>query len=299
MHAFVRFRLPSGASADLGHGDIIGRLTTAALCVDDPRVSEAHAMVSVRRGELVLLALRRMFSVRAKPLSEAVLREGMTVELADGLSLVVEEVHQPEQALALSIEGWGTRTLSATASLQLGASPVLLPRFVPNADLHVWWNGASWRAQPRGGRAVEVSDGSALALGAVTARFALVSRESSATTTAGGPGGPARALRVIAWFDTVEIHREGRPITTLSGMGARMLSELVSIEAPVEWRVIAREVWSDATELEELRHRWDVTLARLRAKLKEAGVRSDLVRSTGGGLVQLVRYPGDHFEDRR
>ncbi|MBL8681105.1 MAG: hypothetical protein JNK05_18120 [Myxococcales bacterium] len=297
MYAFVRFRLPSGASVDLGHGDIIGRLSTAALCVDDPRVSEAHAMVSIRRGELVLLSLRRMFSVRAKPLSEVVLRDGMSIDLADGVALVVEDVHVPDKVLALSIDGLGSTILPATASLALEPSPTLLPRFEPDADLHLWWNGHEWRAQVRGSKVRAVSDGDALSVQGKTARFELVENRGS-ETTAMAPATSA-PLRLVAWFDTVEIHRDGMPAVTISGVGARVLSELVAFDGPVEWQVAAREVWSDPIDADELRHRWDVTLARLRAKLREAGVRADLVRSTGAGLVQLVRYPSDVLEDRR
>ena len=50
----------------LGVGDLIGRLPSAALVVDDPRVSEAHAIVSLRRAALHLLALRRL-PLRAPP----------------------------------------------------------------------------------------------------------------------------------------------------------------------------------------------------------------------------------------
>jgi hypothetical protein len=301
MYAFVRFKLPSGASVDLGHGDIIGRLSTAALCVDDPRVSEAHAMVSIRRGELVLLSLRRMFSVRAKPLSEVVLREGMSIDLAEGVALVVEDVHVPDKVLALSMEGLGSTILPATASLSLEPLPTLLPRFEHDADLHLWWNGHEWRAQLRGAKVRGVNDGDELLVGSKRARFELVENTGS-ETTAIAPATSA-PLRIIAWFDTVEIHREGMPAVTISGVGARVLSELVAFDGPVEWQIAAREVWSDpsdvALDAQELRHRWDVSLARLRAKLREAGVRADLVRSTGAGLVQLVRYPSDVLEDRR
>lgn len=297
MHAFVRFRLPSGASADLGHGDMIGRMKTAALCVDDPRVSEAHAMVSVRRGELVLLSLRRMFSVRAKPLGEVVLREGMAIDLADGVTLHVEDVHGPDRVLALELSGLGTIVLPATASVTMSATPALSPKFDPAADLHIWWNGTDWHAQPRGGAISVVHDGSTVRVGAESARFLLVPNRGSDTTAIAAA--TSTPLSLIAWFDTVEIHREGLPAVTISGVGARLLSELVAYDGPVEWQVAAREVWTDGVELEELRHRWDVSLARLRAKLREAGVRADLVRSTGAGLVQLVRYASDRFDDRR
>jgi len=58
MRAFVRLRCTDGSIAELTHGDLIGRLGTAALHFDDARISEAHAMISLRGQELKLLALR-------------------------------------------------------------------------------------------------------------------------------------------------------------------------------------------------------------------------------------------------
>jgi len=46
VRAFTRLLLPDDKAVELGHGDIIGRLWSAALSIPDPRVSEAHAMVS-------------------------------------------------------------------------------------------------------------------------------------------------------------------------------------------------------------------------------------------------------------
>jgi len=46
--ALVWIRLPDGSLVALGHGDFIGRVWTAALVLDDPRVSEGHAMISLR-----------------------------------------------------------------------------------------------------------------------------------------------------------------------------------------------------------------------------------------------------------
>ncbi len=299
-HAFVRFRLPNGSSVDLAQGDIVGRLKSAALNIDDPRVSEAHAMVSLRRGELMLISLRRMFAVRAKPLSETILREGMVIELAEQVSLLVEEVHQPEHVLGISVAQLQRKLLPSTASLTLGPPAQLSSRVEPGADLHIWWTGAEWHAKSPQGPVVIVEAGTVLMAGAnaTPVRFELVENDSSATTL-GAIGSKATPMHLIAWYDTVEIHRENCPAVTIGGVGARLLSELVAVEAPSEWHVIARELWKDPTEPDELRHRWDVTLTRLRAKLKEAGVRADLIRSTGGGLVQLVRYPSDRLDDRR
>ena len=50
MHAHAILRDPQGHHHELVHGDVIGRVWSAALQLDDGRVSEAHAMVSLREG---------------------------------------------------------------------------------------------------------------------------------------------------------------------------------------------------------------------------------------------------------
>ena len=62
-HATVYLLTPDGEEHALIPGDLIGRMHTAALHLDDGRVSEAHAMVSLRDGSLRLLSLRGGFSV--------------------------------------------------------------------------------------------------------------------------------------------------------------------------------------------------------------------------------------------
>jgi hypothetical protein len=294
MHAFVRFRLPGGELAELGHGDLIGRLVTAKLALDDPRVSEAHALVSLRRGELVLLSLRRMFSVRGKPESEVTLAPGMEIELAPDLALVVEEVKRPGAVLAVESPSLGRRALPGIASLLAGPPVSLATRFDPEGQVHVWWNGDGWRARSGRGAARAIAPGDGVRVGSEDVRFVMVAIDDSATTT----GGVDAPLRIVAWYDGVEIHRQGRPPVTLGGVGARIFSELVAVGGPAEWSVIAREVWKEPVDAHELRHRWDVSLARLRTRLREAGVRADLLRSDGSGYVQIVRYPADVVEDR-
>jgi pSer/pThr/pTyr-binding forkhead associated (FHA) protein len=66
----VRLTLPDGSVRELEHGDLIGRLWSAALVIDDPRISEAHALVSLREGGFWLLSLRRKIAVGGRPVSE-------------------------------------------------------------------------------------------------------------------------------------------------------------------------------------------------------------------------------------
>lgn len=64
------------------------------------------------------------------------------------------------------------------------------------------------------------------------------------------------------------------------------------------WRTLAREVWPDEADDRTLRRRLGVYLSRIRKKLREAGLRTELVRADGLGHVELFKYEGDLIEDR-
>ena len=128
MRAYVRLRLSSGQTAVLGPGDLVGRLSGASLQIDDGRVSEAHAMVSLRGRELKLLGLRGVFAVDGKPTDEVVLAEELAIELAPGLSLHVEEIVLPDTLLAVEGDGLPRQVLTGSMSLMLAPEPALVPR---------------------------------------------------------------------------------------------------------------------------------------------------------------------------
>ena len=117
MRAYVRLRLPDGSSSELGHGDLIGRLWSAALSIPDARVSEAHAMVSLRGQELLLLPLRGRFAVDGQRQSSLVLAAGQRVTLAEGLDLLVEEVSLPAAVFAVEGDGLPRVVVSGVCSL--------------------------------------------------------------------------------------------------------------------------------------------------------------------------------------
>jgi len=105
------------------------------------------------------------------------------------------------------------------------------------------------------------------------------------------------ALQVHAHFDTVHIHRVGRPPVLLGGLGARLVSELVAMGGPVPWDVLAVELWPKLEVRANRRRRLDVTLNRLRKRLEQGGIRRDLVRTDGAGSVELVLQPHDVVVD--
>lgn len=294
--AHVVLRAPDGAVHRLFPGDLVGRVWTAALAVDDARVSEAHALVSLREGALVLLGLRRLLRLDGREVPQVVLAPGQVVELADGVALAVEDVVLPDALLALEGAGLGRRVLSGTAFLRLGPPAELLPRYTPGARAQLWFTGGGWRARiddgpPRDLVAGDVLDVDGHAFRVVEVRL----REAGRAGTEVGSDGP---LRIVARHVTAHLVREGQPTCVLTGVPGRVVSELAVIGVPVGWEALATALWPDDDDRAALRRRWDAHLRRLRTKLRDAGIREDLVRPDGKGNLELVLGPHDVVEDQ-
>jgi hypothetical protein len=290
----------------LGHGAIIGRLWTADLHLPDPRVSEAHALVSLRDGAVVLLSLRRRVLVAGVPHSEVPLAPGLEVELAPGLALRVVDVRAPAEVLAVRLAGGPPQALLGGCSVVPGAPWRLVPGQPADAALHLWSDGQGWWAAGPALAAAPVGPGAVLALpDGRDAQFASIRLGGAAPTGAAPAGLPAEApgaaagpLRLVVHYDSVELGLLGSPPTRFGGRPARVLAELVALGGPVGWEVVAREVWREESNIHALRRSWDSALHRLRARLRACGVREDLITSAGPGLFTLNVLPGDTVEDR-
>lgn len=296
MRATATLRLPDGRQVEVGPGDLIGRTPSAAAVIDDPRVSEAHAFVSLRHGELHLLSLRRLLVVNGKPMNDAVLRPGLIVVLADELSLTVVDVATPSELLGIRAPGQPIRMLSQVASV-VGVPPRIVGKVELDAHAHLWSIGLAWRVRLRDREAVELAAGDSFEVAGV--RFTLVpvpiGQAGPSATMAGGA--LVESIRIVAFYDTVQLHRRNRECVTIGGTGARILSELIACQGPTSWEILARAVWPDSPDLAALRHRWDVALGRLRGRLREEGVR-ELLRADGAGQLALELYDGDEVDDR-
>jgi hypothetical protein len=306
MHPFVRFRLPSDAVVELGPGDIIGRSDRVALCLSEPYISEAHAMVSLRSGELRLLALRGRLAVGGKPSSQVVLALGQRIVLSSRLPLVVEDLQVPTQVLALTAEGIEPKVLAAVCSLTVvpsatqsaGSTLELVSGFQPEADAVFWTTGSTLNVRIGDAPIRALAEGSELEVGGRHLRIATLAfsipthAPTMDSTEVGVP------LHLMLNYDTVHLIA-GSQRLTLDGISARILSELAAVGAPLAWQEVAREIWGRDTIPEPvLRERWDSSLARLRRKLQAARLRTDLVHTTRTGHVELVLGPGDTMEDR-
>lgn len=290
MFSLVAVRTPWGEVYELGHGALIGRLWSADLHINDARVSEAHAMISLRGRDVRLLALRGRFAIDGRWLSEVALTTGMVVSLAKGLTIEVIEVRVPEQVLAIEADGLAQQVLTGVTSLFGGHVPRILALWDADADGHVWPTGEVWmRTGP-----VPIDDGDVWECGGTLFRAAWLRTEGARPTVA--EADYARPLRITARFDTAHVAREGAPVLVVTGHAARVISELVTAQTAVEWEALARQCWSDR-DRDVLRRRWDMLVRRVRLKLAAHGFRADLLRADGTGLIELVLGPGDTVVD--
>jgi len=297
MHATVTLRTQDGELHQLGHGDIVGRLWSAALPLSSPHVSEAHAMVSLRGGHMHLLSLRGLFAFRGKPSKDLVLEAGQRLSFARDVHVDVVEVALPEVVLGIEGDGLARQPLPGVASLRLHPQPAVLPGARDGAAAVFWSTGDGWTVRTDAGEQPLEEGWQLEHAGGVVRTIALKLSQASQSPTrvVGRVDAP---LRVETHWDTVHLHREGHPTLTLTGHPARILSELGVVGTAVPWEHLAKQLWSDIDDRHLLRKRFDTVLARLRRKLRGAGLRPDLVRPDGAGNFALVLRPSDRLDDR-
>ncbi|MEQ1507517.1 MAG: hypothetical protein ABMB14_35130 [Myxococcota bacterium] len=112
----VVVRLPDGTEVRLAAGDLVGRAVAAALRLDHPAISEAHAFVSHRGAGLCLRALHGRLTCDGAPVDDVPLVPGATIGLGPDVALVVVSVTaDPDDPVAT--------TLGAAAPLRFRVVP--------------------------------------------------------------------------------------------------------------------------------------------------------------------------------
>lgn len=296
MRAHAVVRGPDGALRTLGHGDIVGRSWCAALHVDDPRVSEAHALVSLRGDRLQLLALRGRFACEGRILSELVLTEGQRVLLTPDVVMEVVDVVLPHAILGIRGAGLPQTALHGATALVAKPELALAHASEPGALAWLWPGEVGWKLRETNGatRLVGAGDrfviaGHELELVEMPLVTAMATQDRSVL---------AAPLRIVARYETVHLFRRNSAPVVLEGVQARLVSELVSFAVPVAWSVLAEQLWPGGDDPVLSRKRLDGALARLRSRLREGGVRTDLVRPNGLGQFELFLHPDDVVEDQ-
>lgn len=254
-------------------------------------------MLSLRGGDLWLLALRRRLAIGGKSVAEVRLAAGQRIALAQGLELAVEAVELPDAALAIEAPGLPTTVLPGVCSLRVHPQIQLFPRHEPGAPCLLWDTCDGWR-RAQDGVTTTLAEGDTWQVEGVTFRAVALPVGGAGLSPTRMTGGIDPPLRIVTAWETAQVQAGDSPPVTFAGVHARILSELAMLGGPAGWEVVAREVWPDEEDAWVLRKRWDVNLGRIRGRLREGGVRTDLVRAAGTGQVELVLRRGDVLEDR-
>ena len=298
MGPCVGFILQGGGTAEVGPGELIGRSAAAHLRIDDPRVSEAHALVSLRSGAFRLLALRGRFAVEGQARTDLELAVGQQIELARDLVLHVVEVVLPTQVLALEGDLLPRQVLVGVTSLVMDPQPALVRQFASEAAAWLWNSGdTSWALQIAGQAQRPLLAGDQWTLQGQQFRCVAVQLVEIAVHATAGDGGLAVPVKIVAHYETVHIFRERRTPLVLDGLYARLVSELGVFGGPVAWELLAGELWKDESDRQRVRRRLDLAVSRLRQRLRDHGVRPDLGRMSGGGQVEVFLHERDQVVD--
>ena len=296
MLARAIVQLPDGSVTELVPGSLVGRTRRCEVFVDDGRLSEAHALCSLRGGALLLLPLRGRLWLDGAVREAIELAPGQHVELAPGLAVVVLEVVLPEHVLAIRWASEPEVALTGTTTLLGGDAATWRAGWHQHGVAWLWNDGGNWRLQCAGDKPRALEPGQDVTVGGhvLSARLRPLVDAAVDETAAPAVEGP---LTIVAKMQSVHLLRPGSPPVVLDGAPAQCISELVAFNGPVTWDVCARELWRDATSQTLLRGRWDAMLLRLRRRLRQARIRDSLVRCDRQGNVELVLHPGDRVVD--
>jgi hypothetical protein len=293
MRIRARFLCPDGTTVDLGPGDLIGRMWSAALPLDDPRISEAHALLSFRGRELRLLALRGPLTLGRRSVQEIILLPGQRIELAAGLQLRVLEVELPTELLGIAGTGFSPQVLPGTCSLLPGAAELQAGAH-PDSVATFWNNGEGWRIHLRGHSSPwSLEVGSPFEADGRQFEAMLLPLGVTASQPTRLPD--TAPLRIVVRYEVAHLYRSEHLLLSLSGVFARFMTELALLGGPAPWEVVATELWEEG-DRHLLRHRFDVLLSKLRARFRSAGIRENLVVTSGGGQVELLLLAGDQLD---
>ncbi len=290
--AYVGLRLPSGTVVRAAHGAIVGRLASCAVQVDDPGISEAHALVSLRAGAFRMLSLRGQLVVNGAVVKEARLAPNVEVQLTPHVAVRVTRVELPRVVLAIEGPGVPRQALATSCAIITRPRPALVPGFHEAAQCWIWSNGIEWMLRISGSPDRPLRDGEQLDIDGVAFSTSLMALDIAGGAVTIAPTLELEPLVITARFDLVHIARSDAAVVTIAGRPARIVSELAAMGGCAPWEVLAAEIWP-AESRAKLRKRLDVNLARLRRKLRSHRIRPDLISPRGNGTFELVLHARD------
>lgn len=291
----VDLRLPDGRTLRAHPGAILGRLATSAARIDDPRLHEAHALLSHRGEKLWLIALMTRFIVDGRREREVALRPGVRVWLLDDFPVDVERVALPRQLWALEARGPRAEAWVRLGALNLDEhytvtpEPGLATGELAHALWHLWSNGVGWTLRAPGRSPVSLTAGKVWEHDGWQLRAVQVDAPASSTPATLVDGQIYLPFDVEIEGERVTIRPEGQPAFTLTGHSAYILRALSAAggDGWVDWTSLAEARWRSVRKWEQLANLWYKALSRLRDKLQEHQIDPAWVASDGDRRVRL------------
>ncbi len=287
MRPHVRFMRGDDVTSDVPPGGMLGRSPLAAMHFSDPRVSEAHALVSLREGRLLLLALRRRFAVDGQTVNECTLREGLLIELAPGVAIEVVELVLPDTLLAIEGTDLPLQLLPDVASWLPGPPSRLVALHDPRAAVTFWGEGAVMKARAGDGAVVEPGDGQRWCSNDREIVIRALPRAHFHHPTTPTETASVGRFRMARDGQRLIVTGPGDRSIAFDGLMATLIRALARGQH-VHWTVLCQSLWPGDTDWDTLRGRLDVLLSRLRKKLRDAAMPPTLVRFDGGGMLLLA-----------
>lgn len=291
----VVFVDPDGVRHQIYPGDLIGRLASAALSIADPRISEAHALLSLRGSSFRLLGLRGGLRLGSRWRGELELREGMGVGLAEGYDLTVERIVVPTSILALDGLGPDPVALDRPEWSLLEDGPRAEPRVDRDASAWIWCAGGAWWLQrpDRPPRRIDAGDTLKLGPHTVSVIAAPVAAAATPGTVRSARSAPPMVLDI--WPEHSEIRVGERQAVKITGNSHRILRQTALHTADggsVHWTRVAEQIWRvNATE-----DNWFTNHRRLQHKLRQQRIPPDLVTCSNGQVHLAIRADVDRIE---
>lgn len=289
MH--VVLRLPDGRQVYVPPGSVIGRLVTSAVPINDPRISEAHVLVTHRGDSMWMISLQpQPIKVLGERSHRSVkLETGQRLSLAEGYVMEVMAVvtpdHLPQAQYRKAGESvWhllgnldGHEHYSVMPGPLWAAGPQAGALFrlacgvdswvlfspegdtIPIEDLDIWSAGEwefrfLWRPVEQAGIA------KTMAKGHLVLDYSIESDEN--------------VVRIIP----LEGSLQQEPLTFV-GQHRLLLLALLREPTPRRWQVLGAEVWDDWGKLDRTarERRWNPAIHRLRKRLAEHALDPDLI----------------------
>lgn len=274
-------------------GELIGRSDQAAICLDDPRISEAHAMVSLRGQGLKLLPLRGRFRVDGETVHEVLLSAGLCVELAPDLFMLCVEVILPNSVLSVVFSNLPRIVPSGTTTLYLTPRPRIKHGYDPSGAAILWAVGGRWRIHlAERGETLELESDLTMELGGERLELRQVPLldtvyPSTRSTLEDPPKLERCGNGVKAWLDGPE-----ERCVLITGIPGKICAALLDAGNSASVQEIIEVVWEgDLSTPSALRKRFDMGLSRLRERFTELGFEAAMIQLDGTGTLTLEPSP--------